>query len=432
MGENAIKQGIAIGAEEVEVFYSSGRIVTIESQRDEIEFAQQSLMQGLGIRVIVKGAVGFSSTNDLTKVKETVESAVKCARARKADPNWKNLPFPEKYPAVKGCFDKKIAELDLDSCIDYTLQMIEGAKNEKAMPTASRFTCGNATELIMNSNGIDLEEKLTFLQASIETIARNQSTSTAFEFDVSRSLDIDFAGIGKVASQLALNSLNGVAIEPCTTAVLLKPVAFADLIAGIFLPSIFADNVQKKRSQLKDKIGKIIANENFSLIDDGLMKGGIGSAKSDDEGTPSQQTAIAEKGVLKTFLYDSYTAGKAGLNSTGNGIRGSYASLPSVSIRNLIVKCPESDVMAETERGIIVSSIIGGHTSNPISGDFSVEVRNAFLVEKGEIIKPVKSAMITGNIFEAIKQISGSGRDTRKVGNVVTPTVRIDGLRVVG
>ncbi len=432
IGKKAIKLGLKLGAEEVEIFHSSGKIITVEAQRDEIEFARESYMQGIGIRAVFKGAVGFSSINDLSKVGEAVESAVKCAIARREDPNWKGFPLPDRYPSVRGTFDSKIAELELDSCVDYILQMIEAAKVEKAMPTSAKLICGYGSQLILNSNQLEVEGNSTFIQASIETIARDLATSTGFEFDISRSLNIDFQAIGRNASLLALNSLNGASVETGNATVLLKPVAFADLLANVFLPLIFADNVQKGRSLLKDKIDASIASENFSLMDDGLLEGGIGTAMSDDEGTPSQRTIIVERGVLKSFLYDSYTAGRARLKSTGNGVRGSYASVPAVGIRNIIVQIPESEVIAETERGIIINSIIGGHTSNPVSGDFSVEARNAFIVEKGEITKPVKSAMISGNIFEALKQISGGGKDTRRVGHIITPTVKIEGLRVIG
>ncbi|MEM2989626.1 MAG: TldD/PmbA family protein, partial [Halobacteria archaeon] len=426
------KLGLKLGAEEVEIFHSYGKIVTVETLKDEIESARESYMQGIGIRAVFKGAVGFSSTNDLSKVEEAVESAVKCAKARKVDPNWRSLPSRAKYPAVRGTFDSKIAQLQLDNCIEYTLQMVESAKIEKAMPTSARLIGGYSSQLILNSNKLEVKENSTFIQASIEAIARNQTTSTGFEFDISRSLNLDFPAIGKNASQLALNSLNGTNIETGNIAVLFKPVAFADLLGNVFLPSIFADNVQKGRSLLKDKIDASIASEKFNLIDDGLLEGGIGTARSDDEGTPSQRTIIVERGVLKGFLYDSYTAGRAEVKSTGNGTRGSYASVPAVGIRNILVEIPESEVIAETDFGFIVNSIIGGHTSNPISGDFSVEARNAFMVEKGEITKPVKSAMISGNIYEALKQISGAGKDARKVGHIITPTVKIEGLRVIG
>ena len=98
--------------------------------------------------------------------------------------------------------------------------------------------------------------------------------------------------------------------------------------------------------------------------------------------------SLIEKGILKGFLYDSYTAGKAGIKSTGNAVRQGYSDVPRVGIRNLIVSSPDAhDLLAET-KGYLVNGLIGAHTANPISGDFSVEARNAFRISPGEAACP--------------------------------------------
>ena len=103
---------------------------------------------------------------------------------------------------------------------------------------------------------------------------------------------------------------------------------------------------------------------------------------------------------MKGFLYDSYTAGKDGVQSTGNAVRAGYSDVPSVGIRNLIISSPDAhDLLAET-KGYKVDGLIGAHTANPISGDFSVEARNCFFVAPGEAAKPIRSLMLAGNVFE--------------------------------
>ncbi|HEY9247233.1 MAG TPA: metallopeptidase TldD-related protein, partial [Candidatus Methanoperedens sp.] len=124
--------------------------------------------------------------------------------------------------------------------------------------------------------------------------------------------------------------------------------------------------------------------------------------------------------------------GKEKKESTGNAVRPSYTSTPSISIRNLIVEYPSSDVLEETKEGVIVNSVIGAHTANPISGDFSVEGRNSFLIKNGKVMSPIKSLMISGNIFDMLAGIDGAGKDVRKIGNVITPTVRVSRMRVIG
>ena len=128
-----------------------------------------------------------------------------------------------------------------------------------------------------------------------------------------------------------------------------------------------------------------------------------------------RRTVLIEEGILKGYLYDSYTAGKEGVPSTGNAVRSGYSDVPRVGIRNLIVSSPDArDLLAET-KGYLVNGLIGAHTANPISGDFSVEARNAFFVAPGEDAKPIRSLMLAGNFFELLKDIE-IGRDVRAVG----------------
>ncbi len=138
---------------------------------------------------------------------------------------------------------------------------------------------------------------------------------------------------------------------------------------------------------------------------------------------PSQRNVLAKEGLLQGFLYDSYTAGKAGTASTGNAVRSGYSDVPRVGVRNLIVSSKEAFDLPKETRGILVNSFIGAHTANPISGDFSVEAKNAFYVS-GEAAKPIGSMMLAGNIFHLLKDID-VGTDVRAVGAVVTPSVKV-------
>ncbi len=421
------------GADEAEIFCIKGRSISIDVHRDELDLAKESLLWGIGIRAIVNGAVGFSSTNDPLRTEEASLLAVKSAKVRNLDPLWSGLPEKNSLPVVGGIFDRRIADIEIEQCIDYTVEMIDGVRSiPSVLPTSGHFFCGDSTNFIINSHGVEIEDKVTVVEASIDTIAKNSDISTASEFDISRELDIDFHTIGEKAARLALRSQNGISIGAQDTAVLLEPQAFADILENTLIASINADNVQRGRSALIGKIDSRIAADELSIIDDGTLRGGIGTSASDDEGTPSRRTEIVKQGVLLSFLYDCYTAGKEKKQSTGNAVRGSYMSTPAVGIRNLIVGYPSSDFIAETQEGVIINTVIGAHTANPISGDFSVEARNSFLIKDGEIVSPIKSMMISGNIFAVLQNIDGAGKDVKKVGDIVTPTVRVAKMKVVG
>ncbi|MDK2913049.1 MAG: PmbA protein [Methanolobus sp.] len=433
LARRGLKAAMNAGADEAEILIIEDHKTSVDIRKDEIEGAKENISQGLGIRAIVNGAVGFASTNIMSHIEDAARSAFRSARVRERDPDWRSLPYASEYPKVSGIMDPELEQMGLDTCILQALNMVEGAK---AVPgiivTSGSFSRSAGKRVIMNTNGVEVEESSTGISGFADVITTKGDVSTAYDFAISRSNNIDFAAIGRNAAELARSSQHGISIEPQRTDVILHPFAFADLLGSAFTPSIDADNVQKGRSNLKGRLGEQIATPKLSITDDGLLEGGIETGKSDDEGVPSQRTKVIEEGIFRSYLYDTYTAGKDNVKSTGNASRGSYFSTPSVGPRNFIIDYPGLDVIADTDKGIYVNTVIGAHTANSISGDFSVEARNAFTIKDGQIDKPVKSLMISGNIFEMLGRINGAGMDVRKVGGIVTPSIRVPDMSVIG
>ena len=419
------------GAKEAEVFGTAGRSVDVDLRRDQIELASESFHQGLGLRAVVRGAVGFSSTSDMTKLESVAQAAVRSARARGSDDSWRSLPLPEKVQLPQKTFDAALSLIAPEDCLDFARQMLSGCQMVKsAEPASGGVTCVSGIEFVVNSWGIELSEKGTSMHASMEAIAKGNDVATGTEFHNSRLLDADLYGVGKAAAEMAQRSINGSKAESGTYDVILKPVAFVELLDYAFVPSILADNVQKGRSHLAGRLGEKIGSDNLSIIDDGLLTGGLGTTAFDGEGVASRSNVVIEKGMLKGFLYDSYTAGKDGRKSTANAVRGGYSDVPRLGLRNLIVSSEHAfDLEAET-KGMLVNGFIGAHTANPISGDFSVEARNSFFVAPNDEPRPISSMMLAGNIFDLLKDMD-VGTDVRAVDAVVTPSVRAR-MKVVG
>ena len=362
------------GAEEAEVFGLCGRAMEVDLRKSVVDLASESTHCGLGLRAVVKGAVGFSSTSNMNQLKSVARSAVKTARVRDGDELWRSLPLPEQVVRPERIFDVHLEKIEAEECLDLAAGMLAGCAEVPGVePVSGTVACTSGTEMVINTRGVDLQEASTLMYASMETIARGQDVATGSEFQNSRSLLSNLEEVGSGAAQMARASLGGTKAESGTFHVLLKPLAFAELLENTLLPSVSADSVQKGRSALKGRIGELIASEHLRLLDDGLLSGGMASSAFDGEGVPSQQHALLDDGVLQGFLYDSYTAGKDGVRSTGNAVRGGYSDISRVGIRNLRVSSSEAhDLLAET-RGFTVAGLIGAHTANSISGDFSVE-----------------------------------------------------------
>jgi len=419
------------GAEEAEVFGIVGRSVNVDLRKNLVELASESFHRGLGLRAVIKGAVGFSSTSDMDLLASAARSAVRSACARGLDESWRSLPLPERVFRPEGVFDARLEGIEPEECLDLAASLLQGcAEVQGAEPVSGGVSCVSGTSFVVNTHGIELQETSTLMHASLETIARGADVATGSEFQNSRTLLASLDEVGNAAAEMARSSLGGVKAESGTFEVLLKPLAFAELLEGTLLSSLSADSVQKGRSSLKGKVGEQVSSESLRIVDDGLISGGMDSSAFDGEGVPSQKTVLIEDGILKRFLYDSYTAGKDGVKSTGNAVRSGYSDVPRVGIRNLIIGSPRAhDLLAET-KGYLVNGLIGAHTANPISGDFSVEARNSFWIAPGEEAKPIRSLMLAGNIFDLLRDIE-VGTDLRMVGAMVTPTVKVR-MKVVG
>jgi PmbA protein len=160
----------------------------------------------------------------------------------------------------------------------------------------------------------------------------------------------------------------------------------------------------------------------------------MGTAPFDGEGVPQQNTVLVDKGRLEGFLYDTYRARKEGTVSTGNATRGSSKSPPVMGVSNFFIDngdTPFAGLLQGIERGILVTAVMGMHTANPISGDFSVGAAG-FLIEQGSVTAPVKGIAIAGNIVELFHSVELVGNDLRFFGVVGAPSLRIAVLDVSG
>jgi PmbA protein len=234
---------------------------------------------------------------------------------------------------------------------------------------------------------------------------------------------------------MAASALKTKSVETKSTTLILTQFALQDLFAYTLINAVKADSVQRDQSPFKGKIGEKVASENLTIYDDGLFAGGLRTWAFDGEGAPHQKTAVIEKGVLRGFLYDSYSAKKEGRESTGNAGRAGYLSTPSIDTTNFHVlpgTKTGDEMLREVEDGLIIYYLQGAHSSNPISGEFSVVATPAWKIKEGEITHCSRGVMLAGNIFELLKNVSLVGCNERQMGQLISPWVQVENVRVIG
>ncbi|WP_295725164.1 TldD/PmbA family protein [uncultured Methanobrevibacter sp.] len=414
-----------------EIFIANSETINVESKNDILSFAKQEIEKGVGIRIIKDNKIGFAYTTDLDKIYETAQKALDNAKLNKLDENYE-FAHVEKVTDVKGTYDARYDDLSLDECCKFLENIIERTKDNDCNVTSAGFSASKGEELIINSNGVSIYDKGTGFSGGLSVyIEKDGQYAASYDYNSSRHLDLEYEKLTDDACKLVHDSLNPKTIETKNCDVILDYYAASGLLST-FIQGFNSENVLRGRSILHDKINTEITDSNLTIIDNPLLENAMGTSKCDGEGTASKKTTLVEDGVLKSFLYDIYTANKSGCESTSNGYRASYLTTPDVSPSNLELKFKNSIGLDEIDSGIITTNVLGAHTANPISGDFSVELSNAFTVENGEITDGVKKAMISGNIYELMKKCESIESEIKQKGSFIIPKIMIHDLKVIG
>ncbi|MBT8171515.1 TldD/PmbA family protein [Candidatus Bathyarchaeota archaeon] len=442
--KKAVNFTIKNGAQEAEAFLSINSGTSINIERGQIDRSIKSSDQGLGVRAIYRNAMGFAYTNKLSdnNIEKIAKRAYKAAKASRSDKNWIKFPNPERFPQIKGTYDKKITELSSENLVQIAADMLGAASNydKRVFAVNGGVSISIFRNIVVNSHGIEAFDVGTGIGCSLETIARDISdvTPSCFEVDVKRSYDIDSEAVGIEASRKAVLALKAKKIKSEVLPVIFTQAAFRSLLYHTVMNAIKADFVQRERSEYKNKIGEQVASELVTVYDDGLLDGGLLTSKFDDEGVACQKTVIIEKGILKNFLYDNYSANKAGVHSTGNASRSgqaAYSSTPVIGATNFSFKKGNKStdtLLEEVNNGLVVYGVQGAHSSNPESGEFSVVATPAWKIEKGNIEYSVRDVMLAGVFFDVFKNISALGNNVRQLGHLVAPWIKVENIRIIG
>ena len=425
------KKAIENDCDAYEIYIDESKSIQLDSLKEELNFAKEEIECGVGIRVIKDNKVGFAFTSNMDKITETAKQSIENTKLNKVDENYSFAEI-EKIPKVEKVYDKKFKDLSLDESIEFLKNTIDTALENGCEVTGSGFSASEGRSLILNSNGISIEDEGTGFGIGLSvTIQKEGQIATAYNSQTSRFFDLNGEELANEVCELAKNSLDTKPIETNDYSVVLDYFAATGLLQT-FIGAFNGENVMRGRSILKDKMGSEIANPQLSLIDNPLLEKGLSTAKCDGEGSVSTQTELIKDGVLNSFIYDIYTANKAGVKTTSNGLRGSYLTTPMISPTNLEFKFKEMRDLEEIDKGVLTTSVLGAHTANPISGDFSVEASNAFKIENGELTDPINKAMISGNVFEIMKNVEGLNSQIKQYVPFIIPKLLVHDLRVVG
>lgn len=428
---------IKLGCDIAETVFIEGESFRVGILSQEIDSYSVSRQFGIGLRVQVEGRDGYAYTEKL----EDPE-----ALCRRALDNARVIGSTDEHP-MQGAQ----TYADVAAPEDPVCAMSEREKIELAMDTERKalaadphvervahnmLSTGHTTVHITNTLGLDARRSSSYSYSYIGPVVRDgEEVHDGMAFRTGRDM-LDTSSLAEEAVRDGLAQFGAAPVDSGTYRVLFKNTTAVDFFEA-FMPMFSADNAQKGLSPLAGREGEALASAIVTLCDDPLHP--INPRAFDDEGTPSLTKTVVENGVFRTLLHNLKTAKKAGCASTSNADRPSAASPVGVAPTNFYMAPGADDFEAMKKRlgnGLIITEVTGLHAGvNPVTGDFSL-LSKGFLVENGEIVRPVDQITIAGSFLKLLKDIEAIGSDLKFTlpGSTMLgmPSILVSGLMVAG
>ncbi|MHC1627504.1 MAG: TldD/PmbA family protein [Candidatus Nezhaarchaeales archaeon] len=433
-----VNEALKLGVDASDAYGVDAKILKVVLEKGAIKTAKITHDVGIGIRAIAKGSMGYSYAASLdVDLSDIAQKAVKAAKAGYPDPDFKDLPRPSKYPNPQRLYDSKIASITPEELIDLCSSLAKKAEMDKVYSVnitieSSIFKC-----FIVNSNGVEGVEEGTYLSLGAYVTAKDGTNmSSSYEGDAVRILsDLDPEKLVLKAAEDAIKGLNAKHYKTTRTSVILAEKVLLTIIAEGLVSALNADLVQRGRSYMTPKINTKIGVDELTIINDGLIDGGLLTRRFDVEGTPKQRHALIEKGIVKGLLHNSYTAGKAGVESTGNATRSGgdldFRGQVTIASSNIIVEIGDwslNEMIQEVKDGLLILNTYD--TPNIATGDLSAMITQGYIIEKGEVTTPVKQTLFAINLLDLAKSIKAIGKERAKYFNLYSPPILVSDVQV--
>lgn len=434
----ALQLGLKKGADQIEIYVLKGNTDVVQLEKNAIKASESKSVTGIGVRAYTKKGLGIATTSliDPPSIKDIIIKAVKLSKLSPPDKLFKTLPGPfEKYPEIEGLSDNKISELPADELTDLAIEAIDSALEKHDVIVSGSFNRSNATEIIYNSLGVEVTQKLNSLSGVLFVKAEsNGDIATSWDYQKTRKADeFDPKKIGSTAAKNAISLLGAKKIKTDKLPIILDNRSALDTLSSIVGVGLDAYEVILGTAFFKDRLGEQITNAKITINDNPLYPGGVGSAIFDDEGVPHSKLTLIEEGVAKAYFSNSYCANILGIKNTGNASKGCLSSKPHPDLTQIQINAGDwstEEIIAETKKGLYLKD----SSLEPTSGspNISVLVDQGFMIKNGEIAHPLKETMVGTTIFELLKQIDAISKETLNESGSISPTIRISQANIAG
>ena len=439
---DVVRRAMQGGATAAEAVAMDGSEFSTVVRMSEVESLKESGSKAVGVRVFFgqRGANTYSSDLSPDGLRQLVDSALSLAKVTGEDP-FAGIPEPSQLGQLKGdlgLYYDDVYSLSTADRIGYARRAEKAAMAVDPRIVNSEggtFDAAIGYKALANSHGFVGESRRSYCSVSAIPIAQVEGSAMQRDYWYSVAMTLrkleSPEEVGKTAAERTLRRLGARKVKTAKV-----PIVFEKTVAGSLIGHIFeavnGDSIYRGASFLTGKLNERIGGGNINVIDDGTMYGGFGTSPFDSEGVPSRKTVVVENGVLKSYLLNTYTAKKLGLQTTGNASRG-LAGTPGIGPGNFFLEPGEKslqEIIAIIKEGLLVTEFLGFGV-NLVTGDFSRGASGQW-IQNGELAFPVEEITVAGNLKDMLFNVAEIGNDLKFRGAIASPTVRIDGMTVAG
>lgn len=418
-------------AQQAEVYRISAQETSVGFESNRLKHLSSRQGNGTSLRLVKDGRIGFCTSNRSDNADDLVKMAKEVSQFG-ATASF-NFPGPH-FTNDVHVFDRAIEQVPLDHLVRLGDDAIAKVlAHTPGLLIEGRVSKGVSTVNIRNSKGADLTYTRSVMSMVLEgNLVRGTDILFVEEMDVSSQPILDSSHIAFSLIEQLEHSKNIASIPAASLPVIFTPKAIGSALLFAFAQAFNGRVVFQGASPVGHLAGKQVFDRSFNLFDDATINIRPSSRPFDDEGIPSQRTTLVEEGVVAHFLYDLQTAGLAGAKTTGNGSR-ITGGLPAPFISGLVIgegSVPVSDLILDIREGLIVDMLMGAEQGNTLGGDFSGNVLLGYKIEKGKLVGRVKDTMVSGNIYEVMKDITLSQEAKWVGGMLYTPSIFFPRLSV--
>ena len=429
------------GATAADVVAAEGDSLEAGVRLGEIEKVKQARQKHLGLRVFIDDRSAVTSSADFARDALEQLAADTCALARViAADEFSGLPNASELAQMipdMDLYDPEVGLITAERALASAQEAEQAALAADARVTNSEgagFNSSSARIVYASTLGFVGEYRHSNVSLSVVPVASEDgSMQRDYWYSVQRKLArLEApAAIGRTAAERAVRRLRARRVQTCEVPVIFDPETASGLIHHL-AGALSGYSLYKGTSFLLDKLGQRIAPEAVTIVDDGTIRGGLGSKPFDGEGLPTRRTVVVDRGVLVSYLFDTYSERKLNSRSTGNASR-SVGDAPRVAPTNFVLQpgtTAPQDIIRSVARGLYVTELIGFGV-NPVTGDYSRGAVGQW-IENGEFAYPVEEITIAGNLLEMYEAIEVVGSDLEYRHSIVAPTVKIARMTVAG